>query len=169
MSKNILVAYATKHGSTHEVAETIARTLRDEGHHVDVANAADVRDINPYATVVIGGALYMGHWHRDAVAFLKRNQAALQHVPFAVFAMGPKTLADADVAAARAQLDHELVNFQQLEPASVAIFGGVVDPTKLHFPFSRMPAVDARDWEAIDAWARQVPTFELTRRRTVPA
>jgi hypothetical protein len=36
---------------------------------------------------------------------------------------------------------------------SVAIFGGVVDPSKLHFPFSHLPQTDARDWDAIKAWS----------------
>jgi hypothetical protein len=44
----------------------------------------------------------------------------------------------------------------ELEPLSVAIFGGVVDPAKLPFPLNRMPASDARDWAAIEAWAEEV-------------
>jgi menaquinone-dependent protoporphyrinogen oxidase len=168
MSENILVAYATKHGSTQEVAQTIAGALRADGHRVDVINAADVRDVSRYSTTVLGGALYMGRWHRDAVTFLKRHQHALAHMPLAVFAMGPKTLADADVASARAQLDHALAT-SPLEPASVAIFGGVVDPSRLHFPLNRMPASDARDWEAIESWAHEIGTLEARQAETVSA
>ena len=160
MTRHILVAYATKHGSTKEVAEAIATALRAQGHRVDVSNAAGVGDVDRYDTVVVGGALYTGRWHRDAVTFLKRHQPALRHVSLAVFAMGPKTLADADIAAARAQLDRALARFPQLEPASVAIFGGVIDPKKLRFPFKRMPASDARDWSAIEAWATEVGALE---------
>jgi len=90
MSSQILIAYATKHGSTQEVAEAIATALRAEGHRVDVANAADVADVDRYATVVVGGSLYMGHWHHDPVAFLKQHQAALRHLPLAVFCHGPE-------------------------------------------------------------------------------
>jgi hypothetical protein len=43
-----------------------------------------------------------------------------------------------------------------VSPSAVAIFGGVVDPSKLRFPLSRMPASDARDWEAIASWAKDV-------------
>ena len=45
---------------------------------------------------------------------------------------------------------------REVEPVSVAIFGGAVDPARLRFPFRRMPATDARDWEAIGARAEEV-------------
>lgn len=168
MRKKILIAYATKHGSTKEVAEVIASALRAEGHRADVFNAHDVDDVRRYTTVVLGGPLYVGHWHRDAVAFLKRQEHALAHMPLAVFAMGPKTLADADVASARAQLDHALAS-SPLKPATVAIFGGVVDPSRLHFPLNRMPASDARDWHVIKSWAREIGALEARAPETVTA
>ena len=74
----------------------------------------------------------------------------------AVFALGPKTLDDEDVASSRSQLDRALAATPQLTPEPIAIFGGVVDPAKLRFPFNRMPASDARDWDAIEAWAGEV-------------
>jgi menaquinone-dependent protoporphyrinogen oxidase len=156
MSSHILVAYATKHGSTIEVAEGIADVLRDRGHEVDVGPAADVRALDGYSAVVLGGALYMGHYHADAVRFLKLHRHALHEIPLAVFAMGPKTLAEADVAASRKQLDHALETVPELTPAAVAIFGGVVDPSKLRFPFKRMAASDARDWDAVAAWGHEL-------------
>jgi menaquinone-dependent protoporphyrinogen oxidase len=156
MTGRLLVAYATKHGSTIEVAETIASVLRDRGHEVDVEPASDVRALDGYGAVVLGGALYMGHWHQDAVRFLKRHLQALEEIPLAVFAMGPKTLADAEIASSRKQLDRALEAVPELTPATVAIFGGVVDPSKLRFPFKHMPASDARDWDAIGAWGQDV-------------
>jgi menaquinone-dependent protoporphyrinogen oxidase len=152
----ILVAYGTKHGSTIEVAEAIASALRDEENDVEVAPAAAVRALDGYRAVVLGGALYMGRLHEDAADFLKRHRRTLQELPLAVFAMGPKTMAAGDVAASRKQLDHALAAVPELKPAAVAIFGGVVDPSKLRFPFKRMPASDARDWGAIDAWGHDV-------------
>ncbi len=74
-------------------------------------------------------------------------------MPVAVFAMGPQTLEESDVGRSREQLERALAAVPEVEPVSVAIFGGVVDPAKLRFPFSRMPATDARDWDAIRAWA----------------
>ncbi|HSP73688.1 MAG TPA: flavodoxin domain-containing protein [Gaiellaceae bacterium] len=160
----ILVVYATKHGSTREVAEAVAETLRDEGLDVEVREAAETRSLDRYDGVVLGGALYMGRWHRDAKRFLSRHRAALATMPVAVFAMGPRTLEEQDVAESRTQLDRALAEAPELEPVSVAIFGGVIDPAAQHFPFNRMAATDARDWDAIRAWAR-----ELARSLAVPA
>ena len=98
----------------------------------------------------------MGRWHKDAAAFLKRYRQPLAELPLAIFAMGPATMEEADVAASRQQLDHALEAAPELSPAAVAIFGGVVDPSKLRFPFTRMAASDARDWEAVGAWSNDV-------------
>ena len=147
----ILVAHASRHGSTREVAEAVAATLRSRGLAVDVMPAADVADLLEYAGVVLGGALYTGRLVKDARRFLARHHDALGHRHFAVFALGPRTLDAADVAASRAQLDRALR--RSPEPESVAVFGGVISPEQLGFPFNRMPAGDARDWTAIAAWA----------------
>jgi menaquinone-dependent protoporphyrinogen oxidase len=156
MERSILVAYATRHGSTREVADWIADSLGARGLAVDVARAEDVTDLEPYDGVVLGGALYMGRLHRDARAFLGRHRAALTTLPLAVFALGPGSLEPADVAKSRSQLDGALAATAELEPFASAIFGGVVAPEKLRFPFSRMQPVDARDWTAIEAWAAGV-------------
>jgi menaquinone-dependent protoporphyrinogen oxidase len=155
-SMHILLAYATKHGSTREVAEAIAGKLGTSGHEVDVRVAADVHTLGDYDGVILGGSLYMGRWHGDAIAFLQRHRHALATIPTAVFAMGPLTLDESDVAGSRAQLDKALAKVPDVLPSAVAIFGGVVDPGKLRFPLSRMPAKDARDWDAIAAWADDV-------------
>ncbi len=153
MDAPVLVAYATKHGSTREVAEAVARTLGAHGLEVETRPAAEVRDVGHYRAVVIGGALYTGRWHRDAVRLLECQRRALAQRPTAIFAMGPRTLAENEVAESRSQLDRALARVPEVQPASVAVFGGVVDPSALRFPFNRMPASDARDWEAISAWA----------------
>jgi menaquinone-dependent protoporphyrinogen oxidase len=152
----MLVTYATKAGSTKEVAEAVARTLREHGHEADLRPVAEVGTLAPYDAVVLGTALYTGRIHRDARRFLKHHRELLAERPLALFAMGPKTLADDEIAASRAQLDRALAGYPELRPEPVAIFGGVVDPARLHFPFNRMPASDARDWDAIRSWADEV-------------
>jgi menaquinone-dependent protoporphyrinogen oxidase len=152
----VLVAYASKHGSTKEVAEALGSALQGPNAEVSVVPAAEVHDLDEYRAVVLGGSLYVGRWNRDAVRFLERHREALLNVPLAVFALGPKTLAEADVAASRAQLQSALSKLPELEPVAVAIFGGRVDPAKLRFPLTRMAASDARDWDEIAAWAKEV-------------
>lgn len=104
---------------------------------------------------MLGGALYTGRLHKDALRFLARHRDALAHRPLAVFALGPRTLEFSDAAASRAQLDRALRS-AHVVPDAVTIFGGVIKPAKLHFPFNRMPASDARDWAAIEAWAAEI-------------
>ena len=156
MTSPVLVAYATKAGSTREVAEVVARTLREHGLEADVRPVGEIGTLAPYAGVVLGTAIYMGRVHKDARRFLRSHRRELADRPLAVFAMGPQSLAPDDVASSRAQLDHTLARFPELRLATVAIFGGVVDPGKLGFPFNRMPATNARDWTAIRTWADAV-------------
>jgi menaquinone-dependent protoporphyrinogen oxidase len=152
-----LVAYGTKQGSTREVAEKIAEALRKQGLDVDLRPASEVKDLGSYAAMVLGGSIYTGRLHPDIQALLKRHRGELAKLPVAVFGMGPKTTEPEDVASARKQLDANINKVPEIDPVSVAIFGGVIDPAKLRFPFNRMPASDARDWDAIGDWAESLP------------
>jgi menaquinone-dependent protoporphyrinogen oxidase len=156
MPATTLIAYATKHDSTHQVAELVAGVLRDDGLEVDVRPASEVTDVEPYDVVVIGGALYMGRWHRDARQLLSRQRAVLARRPVFVYGMGPLEMVEEQIAGSREQLEHALSKVPEVKPIAVEIFGGVVKPEELHSPFNRMPAGDARDLEAIRAWARDV-------------
>jgi menaquinone-dependent protoporphyrinogen oxidase len=149
----ILVAYATKKGSVREVAESIGATLHERGFEADVREAATVKSLDGVDGVILGGSLYMARWHAHAHGFLRRHGKALAAIPFAVYAMGPLKLEPKDIAGSRAQVDRALGKHSKLHPAAVTVFGGVVDPAKLRFPFNRMPAGDARDWNAIRTWA----------------
>jgi menaquinone-dependent protoporphyrinogen oxidase len=165
--RRTLVAYASKHGSTEEVARAIGAQLRDVGHHVDIRDAAVVTDLEPYDAVVLGGSLYMGRWHADARAFLLHHRAAVEERLLAVFALGSRTLDEHDVAESRRQLDNVLEHLD-IHPELVAVFGGVVEPAKLRFPLNRMPKSDARDWSAIAAWAGEVAAQFSGSRPTAP-
>jgi len=164
MEGKILVAYATKYGSTQEVAEAVAQALREQGQAVDLRRARDVRSLDEYSAVVLGAPLYMFRWHKDALRFLSRHQPALRERPAAVFAMGPWEDKEKDWTEVRSQIEKELAKFPWFSPSVVEVFGGKFDPDKLGFPWNLLPAikdrppVDLRDWTAIKGWAESLIT-----------
>lgn len=160
MSDKLLVAYATRYGSTKEVAEEIAATLREVGSVVDVQAAEEAQSLDAYRAVVVGAPLYMFNWLKAARRFVSRNRAALERVPVAVFALGPTEDKEKDWQETRGQLDKVLAGFPWLTPVAIELFGGKFDPARLTFPYTlipalrKMPVSDIRDWDAIRTWAR---------------
>jgi menaquinone-dependent protoporphyrinogen oxidase len=155
MSERVLIAYGSKHGSTAETSDAIAGMLRERGLEADIAEARAVKSLEGYDAVIVAGSLYTGRWHADARTFIKRFASELKERRVAIFAMGPKTSEPDDIASAREQLDLALKRLPDVGADPIAVFGGVIDPAKLHFPFSHLPASDARDWEVIDGFADQ--------------
>jgi menaquinone-dependent protoporphyrinogen oxidase len=74
VSGRVLVAYGSKYGSTPEIANAIATTLRVAGLEVDVRRAREVRSLDRYRVVVLGSAVYMARWRRDAMRLLRRRR-----------------------------------------------------------------------------------------------
>ncbi len=159
MSDSILVGYATRSGSTKEVAEAVAKALRDANVPVDLKLLKDVKSLDGYRSVIIGAPLYMFHWHKDALGFLNRNKAALGALPVAVFALGPFEDKEESWREVRKELTGELAKFPWLTPVAEMVFGGKFDPANLRFPMTlipamkKIPASDIRDWNAIRTWA----------------
>jgi menaquinone-dependent protoporphyrinogen oxidase len=147
---DVLVVYATKHGSTRQVAEVIAEGLRAQGASVRIRPAAVVWDsVAGEDLVVLGGALYSGRWHRDARRFLRRHRHELAGVPVAVFGMGPRSDDESAWRRSHDQLDRALAKRPWLHPVAIAVFGGVDPPHGADHPQR-----DLRDWDAIRDWAR---------------
>ena len=163
MITTLLVGYATSYGSTQEVAEVVAKTLRGTGLVVDLRPLPEVRTLAGYEAVVLGAPLIMFHWHKDAMQFLSRHRAALEKLPVAVFALGPvhEPHDDQEWVDSKSQLEKELGKHPWFQPAVVEMFGGKYDPGKLRFPLKlfagKEPASDLRDWEAIRLWAAGLP------------
>ena len=153
-TRPILLAYATRYGSTREVAETIAAELREAGLEVDIQQMRDVKTLDNYAAVVLGAAIYNARWHPDAHQFLSQHQEALRQRPVAIFALGPLSTSKAAMLRSRRQLDKELEKYPWLKPVTVEMFVGKMDPARLGF-FDRLfsTASDHRDWEAIRVYA----------------
>jgi menaquinone-dependent protoporphyrinogen oxidase len=152
-----LIAYATKHGSTHEIAEFVAARLAEVGVEAHTLPAHSVRSLDEYQAVVLGAPLYMGRWHHDARAFLRRFRSELATRPLAVFALGPVEDKPEQWEGAAKQLDKALAHVSGVGPVTVEVFGGAIVPETLHFPFSHAAARDLRDWDAIRAWAEHLP------------
>jgi menaquinone-dependent protoporphyrinogen oxidase len=160
MSASILVAYASSHGSTQEVAEAIAATLRERGWRVDVQSVSHIHSLVGYRAIVLGAPIYMGHWHKDMRHFLAHQRVALTQRPVAVFALGPLHRDEHEWQAAREQFDTQLARVPWLTPIALEVFGGKLDPSELRFPWSVLSAnkqlfaeSDVRDWPTIRAWA----------------
>jgi menaquinone-dependent protoporphyrinogen oxidase len=118
MAARVLVAYGSKRGSTREVAEAVAATLREHGDEVDVEPAGRARELVGYDGVVLGGALYRGRWHGGARRFLKRQRRSLSTVPVAAFAMGPRRNEEAAFERSRLQLERALAKAPEVKPTS---------------------------------------------------
>jgi menaquinone-dependent protoporphyrinogen oxidase len=154
---NVLVAYASKHGSTREIAEAIAIVLREEGHDVDLRAARDVRSLGATGAVILGSALYAAHWQRDAARFVRRHLAALQERPVWLFSSGPL-----DDSATRGRLpvpEPVAAGTAAVGARDHRIFGGRLLPdtpgVDAHI-LATHPTGDFRDWESIRAWARSI-------------
>ena len=159
---SVLVAYATKYGSTGEVAEAVAARLRSLGLDATARPVGEVRDLSGYSAVVLGTALYFFRWRGEAHRFLRRHRKALVSMPVALFGLGPIEDKPEQFTGAREHLDKGLGKHSWLHPVSVTVFGGRLQPTTLRFPDKNpamrgMGALDLRDFTAVDAWADSLP------------
>lgn len=163
----VLVAFDTKHGSTGQVAQTVADTLRGEGVDVHVERVDDVGSLDDVDAVVVGAPVYVGRLTKGARALLKGHRAELEHLPVAVFALGPLHDDPREFDDAARSLEKALASVPEVEPASVRVFGGSLEPDDHRFPFNRMERSDIRDWDAIRAWACALPELLGLRGRNV--
>ncbi len=168
----ILVAYATRHGATAGIAERIAAALRAAGMSAEARPVADVKDVEPYDAVVLGGAAYMFHWLKPAVTFARRHRKELAARPLWLFSSGPLGTDRVDkdgkdvLQTTRPKEFDELAKL--LHPRGEQVFFGAYDPDAppiglgerfmQHMPAARdaLPAGDFRDWPAIEAWAARI-------------
>jgi len=170
MQMSILVAYASKHGATKELAERISENLRGAGLQADARAVGDVGDLGAYEGFVVGSAAYMGHWMKDAVAFVRGQQHLLAQRPVWLFSSGPlgdeATNAKGEDLRAAAE-PKELPEFQEaIHPREHRVFFGALDPGRLSFterslrklPAARaiLPEGDFRDWDEIQLWAQGI-------------
>jgi len=183
----VLVAYASKAGSTKGIAEFIGERLRERGVPTDVYDVSSVQRPEDYSAFIVGSAVYMFHWIKEAKQFVLKNQATLTGRPVWLFSSGPiglqktnpkgQDLADVSVSGPK-EID-ELS--EAAKPRDHRVFFGALDGDKLGgamgltYKFMRrskavresMPEGDYRDWEEIEFWADGIAD-ELIHTTTAP-
>jgi len=164
MPRRVLVAYATRHGSTHRIATTVCGILRDAGVDADCRSVGEVDSIAPYGAVILGSAMYMDTWQVDAVRLLRRHLDVLAERPLWLFSGGPLT----DPPAVEAPLPSRPEDLEDLAVAAGArghvVFGGRPATQAAGTEQAGAetaaegagPAGDFRDWDVITEWAQSM-------------
>lgn len=157
----VLVAHASAHGSTAEVADRIAARLDDSGLDVDTRPAGPGIDVEAYDAVVLGSAVHDMAWLPSAIEFLARIPGTMPVWFFSVGGLAP------DGPVTRRLVALELARVEQGFPTALRghdhqLFAGVVRMSgralwgRVFWRLLGGRAGDHRDWPAIDAWARRI-------------
>jgi menaquinone-dependent protoporphyrinogen oxidase len=154
----VLVATASRHGATKEIAQAIAVRLRERGHDVDVADPADVTSLVGYGAVVLGSAVYAGNWMKYAREFASRNADALSHARVWLFSSGPLDDPTSEVLSS-ARLDALTTTTGSRDHH---VFAGRLDRSELNraerllTKMVHAPDGDFRDWDDVARWSDQI-------------
>jgi len=159
----VLVAYASKYGSTAEMAQKMGEVLRKADMEVGVFSADLVTDVKPYDAVVLGSAVYAGSWMKPVVELLETQEKDLATRPVWIFSCGPTGEGD-PVEIMHGWRYPEALEplLQQIQPRAIAFFHGKIDPEKMYWGEKliikalRARTGDFRDWKAIEAWAQDI-------------
>jgi menaquinone-dependent protoporphyrinogen oxidase len=163
MRKSILVAYATRTGSTVGVAAAIGESIAGRGYVVDVKPVNEDPDPAAYTAVIIGSAVNGGKWLPEAVEFVHKHQQTLSKSPVGLFCVHIMNLGD-DKTSQKNRLAYLNEVRSMVTPADEAFFSGMgIDP-KNTSPILRwillalkiMPDGDCRDWAKIRSWGQSV-------------
>lgn len=156
---NVLLAVASKHGSTREIASAIAEELQNSGLSVDLQEVRDIDTLNGYDAIILGSAIYAGQWLPEARDFATAVRTELVHFPLWLFSSGPLGAENPQPQDDPAKLAESLGDIPVLDHR---VFVGKLDPTKLGLgerliaKAVHAPAGDFRNWDEIRAWAREI-------------
>lgn len=164
MDRNILVTYASKYGSTKEIAEKIGEVLRQAGLQADVLPVEGIRDLTQYQAVILGSAVYIGKWQKEAVEFLQAHEKTLADRPVWLFSSGPTGEGDPVELLEGWRLPAALQPVaDRIQPRDIAVFHGYINPEKLNFiekwavkSLVKKPMGDFRKWDSIITWGTRI-------------
>jgi len=166
----VLVVYGSKRGGTAELARMVGKAFAERGWSVEVRPAADVTTLSDADAVVVGGALYLNRWHRDAVRFVKRHQVALRDLPVWFFSSGP--LDDSARSGDIAPVPQVNTLAAKVEIKGHMTFGGRLSTDAKGFIASRMAKSNGGDWrdpEQVREWVHQICVSDLPPVTALPA
>ncbi|MEU4654610.1 flavodoxin domain-containing protein [Streptomyces sp. NPDC023723] len=157
---DILVAYATAHGSTRSIAERMAAALRDEGFTAEARPFAEVEDVHAWQAFVLGSAVHSQRWLAPAEDFLSVHQELLATRPVWLYSVGmPAALRG---PWRRLAAKEEAVIERNLPPTlryrGHRLFSGVIERShlpragRLFFVLLGGRFGDFRDWAAVRGW-----------------
>ena len=167
----VLVAYASKYGSTKGIADFIGEKLRQREIEADVRGVGDVGDLAPYDAFVIGSAVYMYHWMKEGKQFVLKNRRVLSTRPVWLFSSGPVGKEEKDAKGRDVREASGPKELDELRNAAKArdhrVFFGAFYGSRLTGMYAlgyrmaqrskeareAMPEGDFRDWKEIEAWA----------------
>lgn len=162
MPSRILVTYASKKGSTSGIAEAIADELRKAGYETDVKEMESIPSLEQYEALVIGTPVYSGKLLGDVAGFATRFRERIGKIPVAGFVVG---IAPVYPKAGDSRIFSEMLG-SAIAPANavaLTMFAGSFVPSQQGFlvrslgKMMKIPEGDFRDWDAISAWARELP------------
>jgi menaquinone-dependent protoporphyrinogen oxidase len=167
----ILVAYASRMGSTAEIAGRIADQLRAAGHVAETSPCTEAPGADRYDAVILGSALYVGRWDATATRYLKAQAVALAQRPTWLFQSGPCGPGAAVVRVATPRAVRRLA--ARIGLAAPATFGGRLDRSLATTRICRWMATgayagDFRDWDTIQTWTAMVLAELAAGRRSLP-
>ena len=156
-----LIAYATKYGTTKEIAEEIQGVLTENGIESDITNVMETGTIDSYDAVILGSPVYMGKMLVEARDFCQRYKPYLIDKWLAIFVDGisccpPEANNTSPMIAAINEMS------EYVRPAMKKIFAGAFSPVGLSEGDAQIadmvhpPVGDFRDHEEIRTWAREV-------------
>jgi menaquinone-dependent protoporphyrinogen oxidase len=158
--KAVLVAYATRFGSTRGVAERIAAKLRQHAVRVELRSAEDVDGMDRYAAVILGSAVFGQRWIPAAEALVRNNEDVLSRRPVWLFSVGTFDDRKRLIGPLMRREPKGIKAFEQaIRPRDYRVFAGVIDrhqwplPSRIFYYAFGGRLGDNRNWPEIDAWA----------------
>ena len=157
---SVLVAYASKHGSTEEIARFITDRLRERGIEADAAPVQEVSDLSGVEAVVLGSAVYLGSWMKEAPEFVDRHLSTLRSIPVWLFSVGPSEPRSRTRRSSRSSSASSARSFGRgtTDCSSASSTDKLGFGERMMVKAVKAPEGDFRNWDEIGAWADDIAT-----------